>query len=106
MARRRPTPNVQLELRPKTWGGRRDGAGRKPTGKKYVPHRRRLVHKRAHPVHVTLRARVTSLRDFPVFDAVAAALAKGSKPFFRACEYSVQMNHLHLLVEADDTTAL
>jgi len=55
---------------------------------------------------VTLRARVSELRDFPVSDAVEAALAKGSKKFFRVCEYSVQRNHIHLIVEADDTVAL
>src|SRR5262245_22823123 len=97
---------VQLELRPKTWGGRREGAGRPKTGKKYVPHRPRPLHKKAHPVHITLRARVATLRDFPVFEAVAEALARGSKDFFRVCEYSVQRNHVHLIVEADDTDSL
>jgi REP element-mobilizing transposase RayT len=57
-------------------------------------------------VHVTLRAVVSSLRDFPVFDAVANAVARGSKDFFRICEYSVQRNHIHLIIEADDTVAL
>src|SRR5437016_9242869 len=97
---------VQLELRERTWGGKREGAGRPKTGKKYVPHRLRPVHKKAHPVHVTLRARVSELRDFPVFDAVEEALAKGSKSFFRVCEYSVQRNHIHLIVEADDRDSL
>src|SRR5262245_51080505 len=104
-SRRRKKP-VQLELRARTWGGKREGAGRPKTGKKYVPHRLRPVHKRAHPVHVTVRARVSVLRDSPVFEAVAEALAKGSKDFFQVCEYSVQRNHIHLIVEADDTVAL
>jgi hypothetical protein len=99
MSRRRKP--VQLELRERTWGGKREGAGRPKTEKKYVPHRARPEHKRAHPVHVTLRARVSALRDFPVFEAVATALAKGSKAFFRVCEYSVQRNHIHLIIEAD-----
>src|SRR5262245_1683687 len=98
--------DAQLELRARTWGGKREGAGRPSTGKKYVAHRPRPVHKKAHPVHVTLRALVSTLRDFPVFEAVAEALARGSKDFFRVCEYSVQRNHIHLIVEADDTVAL
>jgi len=101
--RRKP---VQLELRERTWGGKREGAGRPKTGKKYVPHRVRPEHRKANPVHVTLRARVSELRDFPVFDAVEAALAKGSKAFFRVCEYSIQRNHIHLIVEADGTVSL
>lgn len=32
-------PKVKLK-----WGGRRDGAGRKKTGKKYVAHRARAFH--------------------------------------------------------------
>lgn len=104
--RRRSRKPIQLELKERTWGGKREGAGRPKTGKKYVPHRVRPEHKRAHPVHVTLRARVSELRDFPVFEAVEAALARGSKDFFRVCEYSVQRNHIHLIVEADDTESL
>lgn len=104
--RRKPRKSVQLELKARTWGGKREGAGRPKTGKKYVPHRVRPEHKKDHPVHVTLRARVSELRDFPVFEAVEAALAKASKDFFRVCEYSVQRNHVHLIVEADDTESL
>jgi REP-associated tyrosine transposase len=104
--RRKQRKPVQLELSARTWGGKREGAGRPKTGKKYVPHRVRPVHKKPHPVHVTLRARVSTLRDFPVFEAVAEALKKGSKRFFRVCEYSVQRNHIHLIVEADGTDSL
>jgi REP element-mobilizing transposase RayT len=107
LSRRRRPRAVQTELRfERKWGGKRDGAGRPKTGKKYVPHRPRPAHKKAHPVHVTLRAVVATLRDFPVFEAVASALANGSKDFFRVCEYSVQRNHIHLIVEADDRVAL
>jgi hypothetical protein len=47
----------QLELRVRTWGGRRRGAGRKPAaGRRSTPHRRRPAHDPRCPVHVTLRA--------------------------------------------------
>ena len=47
---------VQLELQlVRGWGGRRQGAGRKPSGRRVgVAHRTRPEHKRRHPVHVTL----------------------------------------------------
>jgi REP element-mobilizing transposase RayT len=35
-----------------------------------------------------------------------AFLHAGSKPGFRICHFSVQHNHIHLLVEADDNAAL
>jgi len=99
----------QLELTtPPTWGGRRDGAGRKPSGRRRVPHVRRAVHDRRCPVHVTPRARdgVPSLRRGDIFVAVRAAFAKVSRDRFRLLHYSVQRDHVHLLLEADASNAL
>jgi REP-associated tyrosine transposase len=94
---------------PRTWGGHRPGAGRKPTpGRRPgVPHRPRLPHTSSHPVHVTLRAgpAVHCLRAARVFPAVCAALAVASGPGFRLLQFSVQDDHLHLIVEADDAPA-
>ena len=94
----------QLELRPRTWGGRRRGAGRKPSpGRRAVPHRRRPAHDPRCPAHVTLRAcaGLSSLRAHEVFPTVRAALANASSDAFRLLHFSVQADHLHLLVEAD-----
>ncbi len=101
----------QLELPvPATWGGRRPGAGRKPTpGRRPgVPHTPRPPHAARHPVHVTLRARraVGSLRAGRVFPHLREALAAASKPTFRVVHFSVQADHVHLLVEASDREAL
>ena len=46
-----------------------------------------------------------SLRGERVFAAVRAALAAGSGPAFRLLQWSVQTDHVHLLVEADGATA-
>jgi putative transposase len=95
----------QLELRPRTWGGRRDGAGRKPAdGRRTVPHRRRPTHDPRCPAHVTLRlsAGLPSLRGGSLFAAAQTALAASSRESFRVLHYSVQRDHVHLLVEADD----
>ena len=97
----------QLELRPRTWGGRRDGAGRKPAlGRRAVPHRSRVPHQRHCPAHVTLRAStaVPSLRNGPLFLAARSALAAASTARFRVLHYSVQADHLHLLAKADGPT--
>ena len=96
----------QLELpSPPTWGGRRAGAGRKPSpGRRCVPHRRRPMHDRRCPVHVTLRARggLPSLRREDVFGAMSRALHAASNARFRVLHYSVQSDHVHVLVECDD----
>ena len=73
---------MQLELQPRTWGGKRRGAGRKPSGRKVgVPHRVRPAHNGRNPVHVTLRASqgLPSLRAEPLFPAVRCGLAKASR---------------------------
>src|SRR5262245_12521418 len=88
----------------RTWGGHRPGAGRPAaTNRRRVAHRRRFPHDRLAPAHVTLRARggLPSLRDAGMFLAVRRALATSSTEAFRLLHFSVQGDHLHLLVEAD-----
>jgi len=41
-----------------------------------------------------------------VFPELRRALAKASKPFFRVLHFSVQTDHIHLVVEAEGTLAL
>jgi REP element-mobilizing transposase RayT len=100
-------PRRQLDLVIRSWGGRREGAGRKPApGRRSMPHRRRPLHDRRCPVHVTLRARagLCSLRGAAVFAGLERAFAAASGDGFRLLQFSVQSDHLHLLVEADTPT--
>jgi putative transposase len=103
--------SAQLALDfPPSWGGKRKHAGRKQVlpGKARVTHRARPDHKARHPVHVTLRAvaGLTSLRSPRVFPAVRDALAAASRQSFRVIHFSVQSDHVHLIVEASDKVAL
>jgi putative transposase len=100
---------MELPLGNPTRGGARKGAGRKPgAGRHRVEHSRRSTHDRHCPVHVTLRVRngVPSLRSDSVFGAVATAFAAGSSEQFRLLQFSVQHDHVHLIVEADDAQRL
>ncbi len=100
----------QVALRFRAWGGRRRGAGRKPLGARAgVVHRKRPVLKARFPVHVTWRMKkgVWNLRSRRCFRALAVAFWGGANRFgFRLVHYSVQGNHVHLLVEAKDERAL
>jgi REP element-mobilizing transposase RayT len=100
----------QGELPFRTWGGRREGAGRKPVGARAgEPHRRRSALAARHPVHVTMRVarEVGRLRRPAAYRAVRAALlATLHRHDFRVVHVSIQATHLHLLVEADDERAL
>lgn len=103
MARQR-----QLSLPVRTWGGRREGAGRKPGPRPVVLHRSRSQHKSRFPLHVTLRARadVGSLRWARLYAALEAAIAASSRSDFRLVHFSVQGDHVHLIVEAHDKPTL
>src|SRR5687768_13899606 len=90
------------------WGGRRKGAGRKPKGaRSMVSRKARLVLNGRHPVHATLRVLpgIPSLRVLN--GCVKRALIAGAiQTGFQLIHFSIQGNHLHLIVEADDTPAL
>ena len=89
-------------------GGARAGAGRKrlPKGLRHTPHRSRAVHRAAHPVHVTLRASLRSLRSQFVAPTVLATLKASNRPDFCIIHHSIQANHVRLIVEAQNTAAL
>ncbi len=112
---KKPKKGEQLSL-PRTggWGGKRRGAGRKPSNpdaRSRVSHAKRPVHKGRHPVHVTLRAKtgLPSLRQQRVQRILADVLRdqrkRRYKDHFRVNHYSIQGNHLHLIVEADTESA-
>ena len=100
---------TQREFGFTNWGGKRRGAGRKPKGRRAgVPHDKRPKLAARNPVLVTQKVRldVPSLRHPEAHAVVAEALAAGTKEDFRVVEYSVQFDHLHLIVEAEDEKAL
>lgn len=89
-------------------GGYRPGAGRPRTGN--VSHLRRERFDGGHtPLHVTLRfaAKVWNLRSERGFACVRRALAAEKKlGAIRIVHFSVQGNHLHMVVEAADQPTL
>jgi REP element-mobilizing transposase RayT len=89
-------------------GGRREGAGRKPTGKKRGgAHRERPAHDPQFPQHVTMRVvpRFLRLREPRFFEALRGVLVRYYETDFRICHVSLQHNHLHNEIEADTADA-
>ena len=106
---RRKARQLGFELRYRGRGGYRPGAGRpkKPGGG--VPHVRRPALASRHPVHVTVRVRdeAARLRSRACFRLIFRAIAAGrERDGFRLVHFTVQSNHLHLIVEARDATSL
>ena len=93
----------------KTWGGRRRGAGRKASSPRgATPHAAREEVRAYHPVHVTLRVAepVWNLRSERSYRIIDAALRAARRcPGFRIVHFSIQGNHVHLIVEAEGTRA-
>jgi len=85
-----------------------EAPGRKPSARAGVPHEKRPRHVRWNPLHITMRALagLPSFRQQRLFAAFELALRTTRRPDFRIVEFSVQHNHLHLVVEADDNDAL
>ena len=100
---------IQQDLPLPIWGGARRGAGRKrKSPRKNVPHCTRKQFRRG-ALHVTMRLRreVWNLRSHRCFRALKRAFARGCERFgFRVVHFSVQGNHIHLIVEAPDAVAL
>ncbi len=96
----------QLGFEFRTWGGARKRAGRRPNGRSAgVSHLRRPAQSPSHPVHVTLRIApgFQSLRGSALFRTIRGALAKARERLgVRLIHFSIQRDHLHLIVEADE----
>lgn len=91
-------------------GGARPGAGRKPKGERaLVTHAVRPALTRHDPVLVTARLLpgLPNLRRESTLVTLRRALSAGSDRFgLRLVEYSIQTNHLHLIVEAEDAGSI
>ena len=89
---------------PRTWGGARKGAGRKPRGRPSMPHDMRPKVDPRYPVQVTIRATpgLPSLRSPRLFGALRNAIARASVDRFRVIHFSIQQDHGHFIVEGDE----
>jgi REP element-mobilizing transposase RayT len=101
----------QLELPLKQpRGGKRKGAGRKPKGARAgVSHKTRADLKAYNPIHVTTRiqAHLPGLRTVARRHVIESCFCAAKERFgMRIVHYSIQSNHLHLIVEAEDRHAL
>ena len=93
---------------------RRPGGGRKPAGDRAgVSHATRPELSSKHPVHVTLKVvrdvgflrKPKLLRALQRASDCSGAWSRAAR-IFRICHVSIQGDHIHLLVEADDKKAL
>jgi REP element-mobilizing transposase RayT len=105
-----PNQVKQRSFKFRPWGGKRRNAGAKPRqDRSRVSHEARPILKRRFPVHVTVRMRreVCHLRQRVCFAALRSAFVRANERFgFRLVHFSIQGNHIHFLVEAEDARSL
>jgi REP element-mobilizing transposase RayT len=91
-------------------GGKRKGAGRKPKeARAGAPHDKRPTIKKSQALHVVMRVdpAVGNLRRRKLYKAMRdATITAALRERFRIVHISLQRNHIHLLAEAKNTTAL
>lgn len=91
---------------------KRPGGKRAPTVRAervgFVPHVTRAAHAERHPVHITMRrvALAPNLRAEVVYRVIERELVAVKAFGVRVLHYSVQPDHLHLVVESHDAKAL
>ena len=100
----------QTEILFRNHGGARRGAGRKRVAPKArVLHRPRTRLTGREPVLVTLTTQRTAsnLRGRRAMERIVRSLSRAKERLgVRIVHYSVQRDHLHLIVEAEDTRSL
>ena len=103
--------HVQQAMQFRTWGGKREGAGRprKQGVRPLESHGKRPVLQASVPLHVVTRVlpRVGWLRRRDAYAAIrSATVTVAAHEAMRIVHLSIQGTHLHLIVEARTRTAL
>jgi hypothetical protein len=96
---------MSLNLHRGTWGGRRPNSGKKRIHSKGVAHRTRESVNQRQPLHVNFKYRV-SIRNKEVLKILKRALLNSRTKGLRILHYSVQSNHMHFIIEADNNRIL
>src|ERR1700704_473641 len=91
-------------------GGKRKGAGRKPRhARAGSPHEGRPEIKANHALHVVMRVvpEVGNMRRRSLYKAMRdATITAALRERFRIVHLSIQRNHVHMLVEAENKLLL
>jgi len=101
-----PARQLTLNL-PKSWGGKRRGAGR-PNLSGTVNHMKRSQVSLKTPLHINmkLKERLPSLRRKELFREFKKSVELAKAQGFYVIHFSVQRDHIHLFAEAENNKTL
>lgn len=96
---------MKLNLYKGSRGGRRPGSGRKRIHSSGVAHREREKVQMRHGLHVNFKYR-TTIRHKKGLSLLKRAIMNARKMGLRVVHFSLQSNHIHLILEAGDNAIL
>ena len=86
-------------------GGRRPGSGRKRKRSSGIAHRSREKVSKRTPLHINFKFR-TLIRNKDCLRLLKKAIMNGRKQGVRVTHFSLQTNHIHLIIEAETNMIL
>lgn len=95
---------TELNLDKGSWGGRRKNSGRKRIKSPGVSHRPREKITSRYPLHINLKL-AHPIRNTDGIKALRKSVVNARK-FLKLLHYSLETNHIHLIVEANDNEHL
>lgn len=96
---------IKLDLYKGSWGGRRPGSGRKRIHSPGVAHRRRDKITSRTPAHVNFKYSI-QIKNKEFLPILKRGILNSRKKGLRILHYSVQSNHIHFIIEADNNEIL
>jgi len=84
-----------------THGGRRPNCGRKRIHSNSCSHKTRETIKYNYPLHINFKYK-TQIRYQQFIEIFKKAISNSQKHGMRLIHYSIQFNHIHLIVESKD----
>jgi len=99
------TKQLKLNLYQGSWGGRRPGSGRKRLHSKGVAHRAREKVNHRLPLHINFKYK-TCIKNKFCLKLLKKAIMNARSHGLKIIHFSLQSNHIHLLIESETNEIL
>ncbi len=96
---------LRLNLNQGVHGGRREGSGRKRIHSQGVGHRKRANVTNRLPLHINFKYK-TYVRNKQCLKLLKRAIVNARSHGLRIVHFSLQSNHVHLIIECDNNAVL
>ena len=96
---------LKLNIYQGSWGGRRPGSGRKRIHSKGVAHRAREKVTHRTPLHINFKFK-THIKNKQSLKLLKKAIMNARAHGLRIIHFSLQSNHIHLLIESESNDIL